>query len=272
MKKSVKYSQNFLENFHIAKNLIISSSINDNDTVIEVGAGGGILTKILLARANKVIAFETDERLFKNLKSRLGKSPNLELKNEDFLNFTLPVNNYKVFSNIPFSLTSDILKKLVYAKNPPRDCYLIVQREAAAKFMGNIGVGGNSQIAVLLYPYFEFSIKHRFNTADFFPKPGVKIVLLRVKKREKPLVNYSNQKKYRDFVVYMFNNQKQILIRLNDIPSRLTFIDWIAAFKQFSKQGNVKIVEGQFDQQLKMQETLKKIKRTRLDKNWRIVK
>lgn len=279
MRNRIKYSQNFLTNTQLVENLVDKSSISSNDTVIEVGAGEGIITKALLKKAGKVIAFEVDNDFFRKLTQKFQNEKSLELKSEDFLESDLPNFPYKVFSNIPFNITSAIIKRLTLENNPPENSFLIVQKEAAAKFSGKPLDINNSQLSVILYPWFEFRLAYTFRSGDFFPRPRVDIVLLEIKKRDQPLIEDRN--KYEDFVTYTFNQPKpnitEGLLKIMKVkptnlkPSELNFEDWIDLFESFltQPQNQQNIVKDSFSKQLKQQEKLEKINRTRVDKNWR---
>lgn len=292
MRNRIKYSQNFLRSNELVKNLINKSSISPSDTVYEIGAGEGIITKQLLEKAGKVVAFELDNDLFNKLVQKLQDKKSLELKLEDFLSSNLPNYPYKVFSNIPFNITSTIIKKLTMEKNSPEDAYLIVQKEAAMKFVGKPLDTKNGQIAVILNPWFGFSVIYNFEPGDFFPRPNVDIVLLEIKKRSEPLVDNNNKDRYKDFVTYTFNQfapniteglsralGKQIVINLakkigfspSSKPSELNFEDWVNLFDTFLNmpEKHQDIVRDSFAKQLKQEKDIKKINRTRVDKNWR---
>jgi 23S rRNA (adenine-N6)-dimethyltransferase len=249
--------------------MVEMAGLTASDTVIEIGAGTGTITKELLGKTKKVIAYELDPNLFKKLSERFQGEKALELKQEDFLTAQLPIGSYKVFSNIPFSITSSIIKKLTLENTPPEDIYLIIQREAAAKFAGKPLDIINSQFSVILYPWFEFKVVYEFKPTDFFPRPSVNVVLLEIRKREKPLVVDRNL--YQDFVTSAFNQPKRSILPKNSKPGELNFEDWINFFKQFQKLPieKQKIVDGAFTKQLKEQENLEKIHRTRVDENWR---
>ncbi len=255
------------------------SLITPNDTVLEIGAGEGIITEELIKKAGKVIAYELDNNFFGKLSQKFQNEKSIELKHEDFLNSPLPAYPYKVFSNIPFNITSAIIKKLTLANNPPEDSYLILQKEAAAKFTGKPLDIKNSQMAVILYPWFEFNVVYTFKPNDFFPRPGVTIILLNIKKRALPPIN--DKEKYMDFVTYAFNQPKPNITEglakvmkiesINSKPSEIDFADWTALFELFLKQpgGKQNLVKGIFVKQQKDQESLEKSHRTRLDPKWR---
>jgi len=279
MKNRIKYSQNFLTNPELVKDLVDRSGITSNDTVLEIGAGEGIITEQLFKKAGRVIAFELDKDLFSKLAKKFQNEKTLELKLEDFLTSQLPNYPYKVFSNIPFNITSAIIKKLTLENNSPEDGYLIVQKEAAMKFAGKPVDIKNSQLSVILYPWFEFRIIHNFRPSDFFPKPNVDIVLLEIKKRIKPLIE--NKYLYQDFVTYAFNQPKPnvaeslskiMKVKVTNLkPSELDFKEWVSLFDLFLRQSDRQqnLVGDSFSKQLKQQESLEKINRTRVDKNWR---
>ncbi len=279
MRNRIKYSQNFLTNAQLVEDLVNRSNISQNDTVIEIGAGEGIITKALVKKAGKVIAFELDNEFFRKLTQKFQNEKLLELKPENFLESELPTYPYKVFSNIPFNITSAIIKKLTLENNAPMDSYLIVQKEAAMKFAGKPVDLKNSQLSVILYPWFEFRLVYTFRSGDFFPRPRVDIVLLEVKKRGQPLIE--NRNKYEDFVTYAFNQPKPNITEglskvmkikhINLKPSELNFEDWTDLFELFltQPQRQQDIVRNSFSKQIMQQENIEKINRTRVDKNWK---
>ena len=183
-------SQNFLHNRELVKQLVRSTSISPSDTVLEIGSGRGIITRELLKVTPHITAIEKDPRFTK--------------RPQDFLTYTLPQVPYKVFANIPFSITGAIVRKLLLAPNPPSDCYLIMQAEAAAKFI--IHPKTNTLAAILYYPFWDIRIIHRFAKTDFSPTPAVDCVLLRLTYRPTPLV--SNRTAYQDFVAHSFTHNK----------------------------------------------------------------
>lgn len=292
MRKRIAYSQNFLKDRLLVASLLGKSSITKEDTVYEIGAGQGIITKELAQKAKKVIAFEIDQNLFNGLSQRFQDDKNVELRLGNFVSYTLPNYPYKVFSNIPFNITSTIIKKLTQAENPPSDTYLFIQEEASKKFIGKPYDIKNSQTAILLKPWFELGIFYEFKRNDFFPIPSVDTVLLRIKRIDEPLIESGKKALYQDFVVYTFNQfkpnildglasifgkealfslSKQLGFSPKSKPSELDFKHWLGLFDYFSdkltsKQG---LVEGSLARLTEQQSKLEKINRTRTDNNWK---
>jgi 23S rRNA (adenine-N6)-dimethyltransferase len=174
----------------------------------------------------------------------------------DFLNYPLPRKPYKVFANIPFNITTAIVTRLTAAQYPPEAAYLTMQKEAADKFLGK---PCESLYAVLLKPWFEMDMVHRFRRKDFVPEPGVDVVMLRLRKRGPPLVNHVDRQCFRDFVVYGFTTwrltlggilkgiftgqqlkhmRRELGIDLDATPTSLTFEQWLNVFEHFKNVGN----------------------------------
>lgn len=290
MRNRIKYSQNFLKSSGLVEGILEKSSIGADDVVIEIGAGEGIITQELAKKAKKVIAFEIDNNLSQKLKTRFLDKGFVEIVSQDFLQFELPKNDYKVFSNIPFNLTASIIKKLAFASNPPVDSYLIIQKEAAQKFVGKPISANNSLVSVLIQSNFEVSIFHQFRKDDFFPRPMVDTVMIRFQKMDMPRIRASEKDLFYDFVTFGFNQFEPNIFKglskvmnanaINEVanvkhfsvtvkPSQLNTGDWVALFEKFGLVGNKSKVLGNYKRLLAQQSTLEKVNRTRLDKNWK---
>jgi len=111
--KNLGYSQNFLVNKKLVERLISKSNIDVTDYVIEIGPGKGIITDVLSQHAGEVVAVEYDQELYNNL-VRYHSHDNVTYIFGDFLKYKLPLNRrYKIFSNIPFQITADIIRPLI---------------------------------------------------------------------------------------------------------------------------------------------------------------
>ncbi|HVA91093.1 MAG TPA: 23S ribosomal RNA methyltransferase Erm [Chloroflexota bacterium] len=201
LQPSIVFSQNFLHSPRLVDHLIAIARIGPGDTVLEIGPGKGIITAALARRCRRVVAIEKDPRLAARLHVRFDMDPLVEIRHGDALHATLPLEPYKVVANIPFACTTEIVTRLTSAPNRPEDAYLVVQREAAARFMGR---PRGTLYAALLYPWFDASVIHRFQRADFAPPPAVEAVLLRLRKRGPPLIEHHEATLYRDLVAYLF--------------------------------------------------------------------
>lgn len=259
---SIRFAQNFLKDSSIVALIVSQSDLCKNDIVYEIGPGQGIITLELSKVCSKVVAVEVERRLYNILKTKFRNINNIDLINADFLKLELPVQDYKVFSNIPFNITAKVLRKLLHAEHPPTKAYLILQREAAKKYAG---VPRETQASILLKPWFIFDILHNFERVDFDPVPNVDVVLLGIEKRLRPLVSSDEAILYRQFVNYGFGrwranlgkNYKKVFshiqwkrlskdlgFNIHAQPTDLTFDQWYGIFQFFhlaTKKGQVTI-------------------------------
>ncbi len=181
--RNFRLSQHFLRSPRLALILIGHSNIKKRDTVIDIGAGSGVITYALSRRCKKVIAIEPDhiaaEKLRKNITER--GIVNVEIIEQDFLDYELPHEPYKVFSNPPFHLSSKIVHKLLEAENQPESLYLILQKQFALKLL-NTDRHYTSQLGEALIREYQTKIRYPLKPTDFTPPPAVPTVLFEAKK------------------------------------------------------------------------------------------
>ena len=104
-------SQNFFYSRKLVSWLLRKSSIGPKDTVLDIGAGKGIITELLLKITHQVIAIEIDALLCSYLENKFKTDPHVQVINKDFLRYLLPLHPYKVFANIPFCIEGEIIRK-----------------------------------------------------------------------------------------------------------------------------------------------------------------
>jgi 23S rRNA (adenine-N6)-dimethyltransferase len=199
--QEISHTQNFLTGRRLVEQLVERASIGRDDVVLEIGPGRGIITDALARRAQRVVAVEKDRALAARLQRRFVESPVVSIVPADFFDVSLSSPPFKVFASLPFNATSEIVTRLLAAAGPPDDMYLVVQREASERYAGS---PRESLVAVLLKPWFEPSIVHRFERHDFTPAPRVDVVMLRLRKRGPPLVDGADAHLFRDFASYGF--------------------------------------------------------------------
>ena len=197
----IKYSQNLYRNNTNLQKLVNLSGINHNDIVLDIGAGTGTITEELSKYADKVIAYELDKKYFRKLEEKFKDSSNVIVKNENFLNVQLPQKAFKIFSNIPFFITSDIINKITDINSKLEEAFLFVQKESAERFVGE---PKNTQIATILSFMYEINIIEEFQKNDFKPIPNVDIVVLKIKRKS---FDKRDFQLYRDFIIYIFNQR-----------------------------------------------------------------
>jgi 23S rRNA (adenine-N6)-dimethyltransferase len=261
----ISLAQNFLRSPKLVRRLVGMSSIGPSDTVYEIGPGNGIITAALASVAGHVIAIEKDPKLVRRLRERFRVLDNVEIVEKDFLLYsfsTRPGNGavgppactseYKIFANIPYNITAQILRKILHERSNLAEGYLILQKEAAKRFSG---YPRETLFSILAKPFFEFQILARVRRIDFSPVPNVDSVLLSIKRRTHPLIEKHDVARYRDFVQYGFGRWKPNLrlafkkvfsykqwkrltreldIPLNATPTELSFEQWLGLYQGFA--------------------------------------
>jgi 23S rRNA (adenine-N6)-dimethyltransferase len=195
------HTQNFLRRPALVDALLDRAGVGRNDLVYEIGAGAGAITERLATRCRRVVAVEKDPMLAALLRARFAGRADVVVREADALRDRLPAPPYKVFASIPFDATAALVTRLTTAAAPPEEAHLVVQSEAAERY---VGVPRQTLAALLLQPWFETAVVHRFRRRDFAPAPNVDAVLLRLRKRGPPLVDEAERQLYRDFVVACF--------------------------------------------------------------------
>lgn len=284
----LSHSQNFLRDVRLVDMLLDRSSITAHDVVYEIGPGLGIITERLARRCRTVVAVEKDRRLAALLHERFAGYAQVSIQAADFLEVRLPRAPFKVFASIPYAQTAAIVTRLTTGPAVPVDCYLVLQREAAARFSGDPRA---TLYATLLYPWFTTKVVHRFRRTDFQPVPRVESVLLRLRRREQALVEPADTQFFRDFVTLAFTAPQPSLRttlracagrRLADCmlvaaqldpsatPSMVPGTLWVLLFEHLKDAGGARarrIVEGA-DRTLRLQQIgLQKLHRTRVRKS-----
>lgn len=245
----IRLAQNFLKNPKLVHRLVRMSSIGPSDTVHEIGPGNGIITAALARVANRVIAIEKDPELVRRLRERFRLLDNVEIVENDFL--ACSANTRKIFANIPYNITAQILRKILHERSNLDEGYLILQKEAAKKFSG---FPRESLVSILAKPVFEFQILCRLRRTDFRPLPNVDSVLLSIRRRPRPLIQNPDVALFREFVQYGFSRWKPNLklaykhvftykqwkrlagdlrFPLNATPTELNFEQWVELFRRF---------------------------------------
>lgn len=197
----LRHSQNFLVNKKLVHQLVKVAEFSKHDTVVEIGPGKGIITRALAEQAGHVIAIEKDEHLTKRL-MRASLPENVTLYSADVLTFPMPTTPYRVFANIPFRHTAAIVGKLTTGVAPPVDTRLVVQREAAERFLPG---GETTMRAQQLTPFFNVEILHVFHPRDFSPSPGVECVLMQISRKQNPDIPHVSRRRFGQFVEVVYS-------------------------------------------------------------------
>jgi 16S rRNA (adenine1518-N6/adenine1519-N6)-dimethyltransferase len=189
--------QNFIVNQKVLRQILDAAEIGPPDTVLEIGAGLGTLTQALADTAERVLAVEVDARLVAFLRRRFEASSNVEIVQGDILGLDIGQllrqdrieegSAYKVVANIPYYITSALLRHLLETSLKPQLIVLMVQREVAQRVVAK--PGQMSLLAVSVRFYGQPIVVSRVPAGAFYPVPTVDSAIVRIKPHKQLLLD-----------------------------------------------------------------------------------
>ncbi len=198
-KPEKKLAQYFLVDEKVINFLVENAKINKNDIVVEIGAGCGFITRELIKKCKKLIAYEVDEKLQNLLKEEFKDYKNFELRGNFLKSEKLECN--KVVGSLPYNISSEIMYMLFDANFDL--ALLIVDDEFAEKLTSFEGMPNYTAITVLTQYFFDIKILKKIPKESFFPVPKTNSILLKLKKR-KFKIEAKNEKKFIIFIKTLF--------------------------------------------------------------------
>jgi len=227
---SKKFGQNFVVNWRAIERIVRESALKEKDTVLEIGAGTGFLTREIQKHC-RVIALEIEKGFCELLRKELPKK-NLTVLNADFLHCELPAFN-KVVSFPPYNISKKIVMRLLREKFELG--ILVFQAEFVEKLIAQPGFAEYGALSVLSQYHFSLKPLKRLGPGSFFPKPKSDSVILRMKriKREPPA---ADEEKFERFVEQLFRYKNKNLS--NALQKAFPFISRELALekKKFGKK------------------------------------
>ena len=176
-----KRGQSFLQSHAIAKDIVSLASISENDTVLEIGGGLGILTRWLAEQARQVYVIELEPGLALALRDLSSEIENLNVIEGDALQVDLPAAN-KVVSNLPYSISSEVTFRLLKEMNF-EEAVLMYQKEFAERLMAEPGSSEYSRLSVNFQYLASAEWLMDVDPSEFYPVPAVSSSVVRIKKR-----------------------------------------------------------------------------------------
>lgn len=220
--------QNFLINPAVCPEMAEEAVTSENDGVIEIGAGVGVLTAELCKRAKKVVSIELDKRLLPVLDETLAEFDNFEVVNEDILKVDLhrlieekfsDCENVSVCANLPYYITSPVIMKLLEGKLPIKQIIVMVQREAADRLTAPVGSRESGAITVAVNYYAEAEKLFNVSKGSFVPSPKVDSAVIRLSIYDKPPIETKDEELFFRTVKAMFMQRRKTA--LNSVSAGL---------------------------------------------------
>jgi 23S rRNA (adenine-N6)-dimethyltransferase len=197
--------QNFLKDKRFARRIVAESGVGKDDLVVELGAGGGMLTSQLARVVREVVAVECDPYWAMHLRERFSDEDNVRVVQGDALTVRLPKEPFVVVANIPFNATTPILHRLLDAPTAPLwSAHLLVQKQVALK---DARCTPTTLKTLNWSPWYAFSAGLELPADAFHPKPEVDACLMVAAKRGPPLVAPEHRHLFRAFVRRAFVGQ-----------------------------------------------------------------
>lgn len=186
--------QHFLVDERALTRIVAAAELSPDDIVLEVGAGVGNLTRLLAMSAGRVVAVEIDRRFLPVLASELADHSNVHLVAGDILSLNpaglAEGQPYKVVANLPYAITSAVLRHFLEARVPPQRTVVTVQREVAERIAAR---GGRmSLLAVSVQYYGRPQLLFRLRPGAFYPPPEVESAVLQIDRHPEPPVKVAN--------------------------------------------------------------------------------
>ena len=182
--------QNFLSDDTVLSGIADAAGIPQGAPVLEVGPGLGSLTRHLGERADRVVAVELDHDLVPVLRRELADCPNIEIVEGDILEFSPDAyfsdGEYYVAANIPYYITSAVIRHLLEGKARPKRLALTVQKEVAERICA--APGKMSLLSLSVQVYGSADIPMVIPAAAFYPEPKIDSAVVRIELYDEPLI------------------------------------------------------------------------------------
>jgi len=215
--------QNFLTSKTAIHHILVALDVQPHDTVVEIGAGLGVLTGYLAAHAGRVMAIEIDEALAAHLCAQFSNTRNVTVLQTDILEFT-PRDyldegspRYKVVGNLPYYITSLVLRRVLHWKPEPSLIVVTMQEEVARRICAS--AGDMSLLALMVQLHGSPRIVSRIPPGAFVPPPKVRSSIVQITPHDEPQVSQSDEELLFHLARTGFRRRRKLL--LNSLTAAL---------------------------------------------------
>jgi 16S rRNA (adenine1518-N6/adenine1519-N6)-dimethyltransferase len=252
--------QHFLANEGVLRKIVGAIDPQPGDVIVEIGPGRGVLTAALAAKAGRVVAVEKDERLIPGLR---GEMPaNVDVIHGDILKVDLAVilkqagvAALRLVGNIPYSISSPLLFRVLDRRAVLSDCVFLLQKEVAERVTAGPGTKSYAPLGILLQNEFEARVAFTVAPGSFSPPPKVQSALLMLSRRLAPLHRGAADEPYRAFLRAAFAERRKMLWK--NLARRATPAALEAAYAELGLSRNVRAEEISTDALFVLFQTLR---------------
>ena len=246
-----RLGQNFLMDVNAIDKIIRIAGITGEDTVVEIGAGLGVMTARIAGKAGRVIALEIDGSMVAIMREELKDFENVNIVETDVLRYDFssplrqdglsdPPGRIKIIGNIPYNISSPILFHLLDYRSHIDSMVLMLQKEVTERISASPGTKAYGTLSVILAMYFEISREFTVPAGCFYPPPRVDSAVIRMAVRENPYVSLKSGSFFQQVVRAAFGRRRKTLInnlRYSPILTRLPGEDIAAVLDRLGIDG-----------------------------------
>lgn len=207
-----QFGQNFLRNKGAANKLVESLDLRSEDTLIEIGPGNGSVTDLLIDKVKRLILVEIDQTLIPTLKEKYNAHNNVELVNENILdfkgtNYGLSSMDYKLVGSLPYNISKPIIKKFLTEEPRPSKMSFIIQKEVAEDYASKAPRAAFLSNFSTIYS--DIKYLGTISKKDFYPQPKVDGGMLKFEIRKKKI---EKGKELSKFIRVGYSSPRKVLI------------------------------------------------------------
>jgi len=244
-KKSL--GQSFLEDKNVINKILVISDIREDDTVVEIGAGVGLMTELVAQRANKVVALDIDPRMIAILRERLAAYDHVDIIQADVLEYDFSLvstesasQKIKVIGNIPYNISSQILFQLLAYRHCISSMILMFQKELADRLIAHPGTKDYGIPTVFVSMFTECSREMVVPRGCFYPQPEITSAVMKMIVRRDPLIDIKDHQLFSKIVKTAFSKRRKTL--LNNLRSShvlgYSVVDIMSSLQNAGIEGN----------------------------------
>ncbi|MCA9361935.1 ribosomal RNA small subunit methyltransferase A [Candidatus Kaiserbacteria bacterium] len=209
IKLNTDLGQHFLKDETVLDKIVEAGRIQPEDHIVEIGPGVGVLTAKLLEKANRVTAIELDKRMIPLLRNYTNYNEKLTIINENALQVPMPEEPYKVVANIPYHITSPLLRHaFLESKVSPKSMTLLIQKEVADRICNTKDAG---MLTIIVALFGKATKVVNVPPKAFIPPPKVDSAVIHIECYDKPLVDGETLKQVMKLTKIGFSMKRKML-------------------------------------------------------------
>lgn len=218
LKKSL--GQNFIVEPNILANIVKAAGLDENTNVIEVGPGIGALTEYVARSSKQVVAFEIDDRLIPVLEDTLSPYDNIRIVHQDVLKAYLKevlaetINldeRLMVVANLPYYITTPIIMHFLESELRIDGLVIMMQKEVADRITAAPGSKAYGSLSIAIQYYMEAEVAFIVPKTVFVPQPNVDSAILKLTRRDKPVVEVKDEKFFFELIRASFVQRRKTI-------------------------------------------------------------